>query len=54
MAEPRQLFPVVFLGQNPKIADPQLEEVPDPDPEELAAIEQESVKAKAMGTPAKS
>lgn len=54
MAEPRQLFPVVFLGRNTRVPDPLLEEVSEPDPEELQAIEQEQVKAKSMGTPAKS
>lgn len=54
MAEPRQLFPVVFLGKETKLPDPLLTEVPEPDPEELQAIEQEQAKAKSMGTPAKS
>jgi hypothetical protein len=54
VAEPRELFPVVFMNRENKLPDPLLEELPEPDPEELAVIEAEVVKAKVMGTPAKS
>ena len=56
VAEPRQLFPVVFmqgrLVSENKVLDAELAELPEPTSEELEQ-EEEVVKAKAMGTPAK-
>ena len=50
MAEPRELFPVTFLGErrdapqvggakNPDYPIPALDEIPEPTPEDIAAIE---------------